>query len=420
MLGVPGGHRSDGSCVRSMNDRLPGDVRARSSSWPGELNSSKPSAGTPSFAASAPGIDRARRSVSSRSSIRTSRSAPAANAYAANENARRTSTTTATPSRSLHSSFDTNRKSTDARLADCPTCPAGGRCRRPPAVRTGVCDHGAVAQATSAVRRFWSLAVADATGDRHVIDIERVEGGNYARAWLITVDGPPQALVGRRLPAGALTPVAAVNRLLERCTRAGVPTPTPVWARGTPGVGVQSQLLTWIDGSTTPPDQAVEVSVLADAVMRIPTVDSAGLALPDFPQLPSPRWQARIRRHTAGRAALERLLSLPRPALEGGLVHGDLCKANLVWRDAQLVAIIDWDRASRGPTAVDIAMLWTDLVIRHGLAVAERFLGHLDSEDSRLHGLHYWQLRMIASSFGGETGADVEARLAAGYAHITD
>lgn len=283
-----------------------------------------------------------------------------------------------------------------------------------------VCDHGPDDPGDE--RRSEVLVVGSGRRDerRQVIDVVSVDGGNYASAWRITLDGPPHALVGRRLPAGSLTPVATVNRILERCHSTGVPSPTPVWARGNPGVGVQSQLLTWIDGSTTPPVQSVEVSRLADAVMRIASVDSQGLDLPDFPRLPSPRWQDRIRRHTVGRAALDRLLALPPPPdLEGGFVHGDLCQANLLWHDDELVGIIDWDRASRGPTGVDIAMVWTDLLIRHGLTVAESFLSRLDAKGAHLNGLGYWQLRMVASSLGGDTDADVATRLADGFGHLT-
>lgn len=273
--------------------------------------------------------------------------------------------------------------------------------------------------ASSAVRRFWSLAVADAIS-RQVIDVTPVDGGNYASAWRITLDGPPQALVGRRLPKASMTAVATVNSALGRCNSVGIPSPLPVWARGTPGVGVQSQLLTWIEGSTTPPQHLVEVAELADAVMSIGSVDSRGLELPDFPRLPSPRWQDRIRRQTLGCAALDRLLAMPPPELERGLVHGDLCQANLLWRDGQLVGIIDWDRVSRGPVGVDVAMVWTDLLIRHGLAVAESFLGLLEAKGMYLDGLRYWQLRMVASSLGGEADAVAAARLADGFLHLTD
>ena len=269
------------------------------------------------------------------------------------------------------------------------------------------------------VRRFWSLAVSDTTIHRQVIDVAPFEGGNYARTWLITLDGPPRALVGRRLPAGSSTSVVTVNRILERCQGAGVPSPVPVWARGSPGVGVQSQLLTWIEGSTTPPEPPVEVSGLADTVIRIAMVDSGGLDLPAFPRLPSPRWQDRIRRHTVGRAALDCLLALPPPPHEGGLVHGDLCQANLLWRDGHLVGVIDWDRASRGPMSVDIAMVWTDLLMRHELEVAEAFVRRLAAEGIQLSDLRYWQLRMVASSLGGDVGVDAAARLADGFEHLT-
>jgi hypothetical protein len=182
---------------------------------------------------------------------------------------------------------------------------------------------------------------------------------------------------------------------------------------------VQSQLLTWIEGFTTPPEHLVEVSGLAEAVIGIAMVDSGDLDLPVFPRLPSPRWQDRIRRHAVGRAALDCLLALPPPPCEGGLVHGDLCQANLLWRDGHLVGVIDWDRASRGPMSVDIAMVWTDLLMRHGLEIAETFLQRLTAEGIHFRDPRYWQLRMVASSLGGDVGVDAAARLASGFEHLT-
>jgi aminoglycoside phosphotransferase (APT) family kinase protein len=277
-----------------------------------------------------------------------------------------------------------------------------------------------VTEPSSAVRRFWSLSVADAMSGRRVTDVESLEGGNYARAWRITLDGPPRALVGRLLPTRSLTPVVIVNQFLDRCRSAGLPAPLPIWSRGTPAVGVQSQLLTWIDGTTTPPECSVEVDRLADAIVRIASIDTVGLELPDFPPLPSTRWQGRIRRSTVGGAVLDRLLSFPPPALGGGLVHGDLCEDNLLWNDDELVGIIDWDRASRGSCGVDVAMLWTDLLIRHGLDVAETFLRTLDEKGLDLDDLRYWQLRMVASSLGGEIDSGIATRLAFGFEHLAE
>lgn len=277
----------------------------------------------------------------------------------------------------------------------------------------------AVVKSTSAVRTFWSLAVADAMTGRQVVDVASLAGGNYARAWLITLDGPPHVLVGRRLPARSLTPIGTVNQLLEQCRTAGLPAPLPLWSRGTPAVGVQSQLLTWIEGSTTPPGCSVEITRLAAAVQRIAAIDADGLELPDFPRLPSPRWQDRIRRSTVGRAVLNRLSSLPPPVLGGGLVHGDLCAANVLWHGDELVGVIDWDRASRGPGGVDIAMVWTDLLTRHGLEVAETFLRRINARELDHDGLLYWQLRMVASSLGGTSDSGIMTRLVDGFEHLS-
>lgn len=266
---------------------------------------------------------------------------------------------------------------------------------------------------TSRVLRFWALAVSDAMG-REVVAATPLLGGHYAQSWRITIDGPPHTLVGRRLPAGSATPIAAVNRLLDRCRAAGVPCPTPLWARGSAGLGRQYQLVTWIDGSTEPPEPSTEVACLADALMRLSTVDSCGIELPTFPLLPSPRWQARLRRHPAGRRALDALLEMSAPTASPGVVHGDLCQANLVWSSTKLVGIIDWDRASLAPGGVDIAMVWTDLLIRHGLDIAESILERLEMEAGARSELRYWQLRMLASSFGGEIAPDGDTNLRAG------
>lgn len=59
-----------------------------------------------------------------------------------------------------------------------------------------------------------------------------------------------------------------------------------------------------------------------------------------------------------------------------GLLHGDYWAANLLWRDGELAAVIDWEDAALGDPLKDLAEARVEIVWLFGAAAAERFLDY--------------------------------------------
>ncbi|MCI0159138.1 aminoglycoside phosphotransferase family protein [Leifsonia shinshuensis] len=65
-----------------------------------------------------------------------------------------------------------------------------------------------------------------------------------------------------------------------------------------------------------------------------------------------------LRARTRGGRAVEELAALEEPS-EPSLVHGDLAGANVLWADGRVCGLLDWDLASAGDPAEDVAALAT-------------------------------------------------------------
>jgi len=121
---------------------------------------------------------------------------------------------------------------------------------------------------------------------------------------------------------------------------------------------------------------AVALGVLLDALAAVPVP-------PLLPHLAAPhafmggeRWrEVMVERaipllHPGSRAAATRaadaLANLP--PVPPTVVHGDLAGSNVLWSDGTVSGVIDWDLASVGDTAVDVAAL----AVWHGWDAIER------------------------------------------------
>ena len=66
--------------------------------------------------------------------------------------------------------------------------------------------------------------------------------------------------------------------------------------------------------------------------------------------------RAELREPLARLRALHADVSTNAPTLPQGVVHGDLFRDNVLWRDEQLVALLDWESASDGVVIYDLAV----------------------------------------------------------------
>jgi homoserine kinase type II len=184
--------------------------------------------------------------------------------------------------------------------------------------------------------------------------------------------------------AGALAELALVTELARR----GVPTPEPLSRRD--GAGQLAEhtnkpvaLFPWIEG-----EWLCQVQVTPDHCRRVgealARVHVAGVEPASEGRFGPPALELRldhIERHAPEHAASARRIrallatyvARRDPTLPSGLVHGDLFRDNVLWQGDQIVALIDFESASRGPFAYDL------MVCVHAWCFSDRFSSELAS-----------------------------------------
>ncbi len=75
------------------------------------------------------------------------------------------------------------------------------------------------------------------------------------------------------------------------------------------------------------------------------------------------------------------------------LLHGDFWPGNILWKDGQLVAIIDWEDALLGDPLADVAKSRLEILWAFGIDAMQRFTQHYQSMTSiDFTNLPYWDL----------------------------
>ena len=175
--------------------------------------------------------------------------------------------------------------------------------------------------------------------------------------------------------------VAWEARLVTALAAAGVPTPAPRLARDgrayAPHAGKWVSVFPWLAGSHLAPGEvtAAHAAALGGALARLHV---AALALPEAWRRGSIYDQAHLVARYRGFAAssdpaLARAIAIlgeelaaadraepVRAAATRGLVHGDLFRDNVLWQGGRLAAILDFEQASGGSLAYDLAVCLND------------------------------------------------------------
>ena len=168
---------------------------------------------------------------------------------------------------------------------------------------------------------------------------------------------------------------AAEAALLLHLAASGVPTPAPVLGRDGQAVrmvaGRPAALFPWVEGDMlclrmVTPSAAVSVgAALARVHLAGPAPTGPDLGAGRFGPTELASRCARVAlstdpdaaacagalRSALGAAAAARATNLP-----GGLIHGDLFRDNVLWHEGRIAALLDFESASRGPFAYDIAV----------------------------------------------------------------
>lgn len=218
-----------------------------------------------------------------------------------------------------------------------------------------------------------------------------LHGGISARVTAIElqhVDGQRQKLIVRQHGAADLArnPQVAADefKLLRIAHDAGVPAPAPYYLDQsgeffeTPVV-----VLEYIEGET--------VFALADApdllpqfARRLAAIHRIDCASHDISFLPdqTAHWGGIIGNRPAhlddslSEGRIRDALEVAWPWMQRnatGLLHGDYWPGNILWRDGQLVGIVDWEDAATGDPLADIAISRLDLLWAFDADAMERF-----------------------------------------------
>ncbi len=161
-------------------------------------------------------------------------------------------------------------------------------------------------------------------------------------------------------------------RLLQKLDAAGVPTPAPLSRVDGEGslsehVGKPVALLPWVEGAwlrqrEVTPAHCVELGrALASvhlASSRLPAMGEGRFRVEDLRErLSFVRHRGRTELAEAAkvlRGLIEQWEPRRTSALPHGVIHGDLFRDNVLWRDGRIAALIDFESASDGPFAYDL------------------------------------------------------------------
>ncbi len=217
-------------------------------------------------------------------------------------------------------------------------------------------------------------------------------------------DGQPQKVIVRRhgdRDRQHNQRIAADEfKLLQLLHAAGLPIPTPYFFDQsgeifpTPYVVIE-----YIEGDPefSPPNLADLTAQLAIHLAKIHQVDFAQLDLSFLPQrgngfgerpanLDQSLEEAQIR------DAVESIWPLAQQN-RSGLLHGDFWPGNILWKERQLVAVIDWEDAKLGDPLADLANSRLDILWIFGLDAMHNFTQQYQSLTTLDYtNLPYWDL----------------------------
>jgi aminoglycoside phosphotransferase (APT) family kinase protein len=94
----------------------------------------------------------------------------------------------------------------------------------------------------------------------------------------------------------------------------------------------------------------------------------------------------------------------PEPTWEPAFLHRDFHPGNLLWEQDELVGIVDWTLACRGPREAEIAHVRSNLALVDDVAAADRFLEAYTERVSGYQHHPWWdvaELFMWDSEFAG-------------------
>ena len=246
----------------------------------------------------------------------------------------------------------------------------------------------------SKLLRTWEL-----TGgvSAQVTALEIEQPGGQAQKMIVRRHGPVDL---KRNPHVA----ADEFRLLQLLQSAGLATPRPYHLDQSGEIFSTPYLvIEYIEGKPefAPVNVSDLILQLATHLSKIHSVDRSHLDLSFLPQQEQ-KYAEKLRERPAKldeslheghiRDVLEAAWPLPQRNTDV-LLHGDFWPGNILWKDGQLVAIIDWEDAALGDPLADLANSRLEILWAFGIDAMHSFTHHYQSMTTLdFTNLPYWDL----------------------------
>ena len=231
--------------------------------------------------------------------------------------------------------------------------------------------------------------------------VTRLEGGQHAVTWRVDTGNPELTVVVREFPVG--DPAGAWEHTALG-TLEGLGGLAPVLLGGDLNARWSEQptsLISWLDGRAdiTPADPEKWAGELGRALAVVHAVPRRRLkGLPSvFDRRGGSQDALRGPLAPAVRARWARIAASPEV-----LTHSDYWSGNVVWRDRQIVGIVDWSGAARGPRGFDLAWCRLDLVLLFDERIADVFRDAYEAAAGRrIADMPLWDGWAVARSHDG-------------------
>lgn len=231
-------------------------------------------------------------------------------------------------------------------------------------------------------------------------------GGVSARVHALELalpDGRTETVVLRAFPdhdaSDAQARVRRETTLLDHVHTVGVPAPVVRWSDpGGTTLGTPALVQDFVAGGSelSAPEVPAAMDQLGAVLGRLHTAPLPART-DDLPDRTDPRPELRAMLAALGENALD-LDHLPAPPPpRPSVLHGDVWPGNLLWRDGQLVAVLDWEDAAVGDPLSDVACARCELTVAYGWSAAERFTRAWPGEVHPLR-LALWELYVSAAA----------------------
>lgn len=222
--------------------------------------------------------------------------------------------------------------------------------------------------------------------DGRLVQYAPLSGGVSAQVYELAIAAPAGDVtrVVLRRPGGARPKAneegATVRefRLLEALARAGLPVPEPLMLDATGELFPSPfYVMRYIEGSMDVDEARLEAAIdqMADHLACLHRLDPETLDLPALARREDPVEGAlQFVPKTAEWVPVRRVLSAYTVGLHAeSLLHGDYWPGNMLWRDGELAALIDWDDAAIGPAVSDLACSRCEINAMYGQKAMQRF-----------------------------------------------